>query len=482
MILAPEGRLASASVVAAGLLACFTVGVFAVRSTTEGLILIGALGCLVVYLTGPHRMVWIALFLAFASLPAALYVGKVIGPVSIYLHQAAVVLAIVFLMSRAGLHFSRFVLPLVFALAVTFFAAAGTMAGHDPVDVAREASFLYETVAGCVLAVVIIRTGIVSQAVRVMALVLWFSAGMILASSVTGLKLAGRAESLRSETGSEAIRILTATQAPALVVLTALVAASIVGRARLSTWLMLGPPALAISLLSFSRHMLIAVAVGAGVAFLTSIGWAAMRRSATLVAAGVVTLAVGVPLSLFLLHGAGPGEWLAEQVQAFSHRVLGGVSASALSVDSSTIARLHETVSLRTAIEDSPLLGHGLGFAYQLPFGEAGSFTATLGTTYAHNFYLWWLAKAGVVGMIAFALFALPPVLSALRTATVPAKISASVLLALLTICVVNPLPLEPASSLVLGMAVGAAMAFGRPGRTSPPATSTPSPVAHTSG
>jgi O-antigen ligase len=353
-------------------------------------------------------------------------------------------------------------MPLLLFVTVTLFLVMGLMAGHRTVDAAREASFLYEMIAGCVLALLIVRSGYVSQAIRVMAVVLWFSAGMIVVSSFTGLKLAGRAESMETETGSEAIRILTVTLAPALTVLTALVAAQIVGRVRPSVWLSLGVPALAISLLSFSRHTLIALGVGAGVALLTSWGWAAVRRAATVITVGAVALAVGVPLTLFLLQHDATGVWLTEQVQAFTHRVLGGVSASALSVDSSTIARLHENANLWRAIEAEPILGHGLGYAYQLPFGKAGTFTATLGTTYAHNFYLWWLAKAGLVGMVAFALFALPPVCTAVRTATAPAKVSAAVSLALLSICLVNPMPLEPSSSLLIGMAVGAAMAFSR--------------------
>ena len=68
-----------------------------------------------------------------------------------------------------------------------------------------------------------------------------------------------------------------------------------------------------------------------------------------------------------------------------------------------------------------------LGYAYQLPFGKAGTFTATLGTTYAHNFYLWWLAKAGAVGMASFAVFALTPVVRGIRSASAEAKISAAV-------------------------------------------------------
>ena len=456
------------------LLVCVTVGALTVRSTTEGLMLIGALGCLVIYLTGPHRMVWIALFLAFASLPAALPVGKVIGPVSIDAHQIAVLLAIAFLIPLARLRFSDFVLPGSLLLTVIFFTAIGLGAGHDPERIAREATFLCEVVAGFVLVLLIVRTGYVRQSIRVMAGVLWFSAAMIVASSLTGIRLAGRAESLQGETGAAAIRLLTATQAPALAVLTALVAAQIVGRSRLSMWFILGVPAVAITLLSFARTTLIALAVTAAVALVAGLGWSAMRRSAVLVGLGAASVVVVLPATLFLLQHSAAGDWLSDQLNAFSDRVIDGVSTKALAVDSSTLARLHENTNLFRAIEEAPLFGHGLGYAYQLPFGQAGTFTATLGTTYAHNFYLWWLVKAGVAGMVVFAVFALTPVVLALRTRSAAAKISAAVSVGLLAVCVVDPLPLEPPSSLVLGLALGATMAFSRLAPASPIVTAEP--------
>ena len=154
--------------------------------------LIGALACLVVYLTKPQRMVWIALFLAFASLPAGLPSAKLIGPVAIHAHQVALLLAIVFLIPLARLRFSAYALPGIFLLTVAFFAAAGMADGHDLERVIREASFLFEMVAGFVLALLIVRTNYVRESMRVMAVVLWFSAGMMLAGSLTGLRLAGR--------------------------------------------------------------------------------------------------------------------------------------------------------------------------------------------------------------------------------------------------------------------------------------------------
>ena len=113
------------------------------------------------------------------------------------------------------------------------------------------------------------------------------------------------------------------------------------------------------------------------------------------------------------------------------------------------------------------MFGHGLGYAYQLPFGgdDPNEFTQSLGTTYAHNFYLWWLAKSGAVGMTAFAVFALAPLVRALRSASVPAKISAAVSIGLLVMCIIDPLPEEPTNSMVLGIALGSALAFATLGR-----------------
>jgi O-antigen ligase len=458
------GRRNVATVTVSGamfVLGCFVVGGIAVRDTTRGVMLIGAMACVVVYLTKPQWMAWVALFLALASLPPGLPVGNGLWPMSAYTYQIALLVAIAFLIPHARLRFSAYVLPGIFLLTVAYFTAAGVAGGNVQKWVNHEALFLVELVAGFVLALLIVRTHHVRECIVVIAAVLWFSAAMILASSLTGLQLIGRAVSLQAETGSaEAIRLLTYTQIPAMAVLAALLAAQIVGRARPLAYLVLGLPALIITLLGFSRDALIVTAVAAAAAFVSTLGWLAVRRLAVLAAVSAGLVAVVVPGTLFLLQSTAAGDWLSDQVNAFSSRVIGGLSPTALAVDSSTLDRLHENAHLLTAFADAPLFGHGLGYQYQLPFGKAESFTATLGTTYAHNFYLWWLAKAGLVGMASFAVFALTPVVRGIRSASAEAKISAAVSAGLLAGCVVDPMPLEPAQSLVLGMALGAAMAF----------------------
>jgi O-antigen ligase len=221
-----------------------------------------------------------------------------------------------------------------------------------------------------------------------------------------------------------------------------------------------------IAVLSFARSTLIAMAVAAVVAFVASLGWSALRRTAVLTVAGAVLLAVTVPGALFLLQHSSAGAWLGDQFTGFSNRVLGGVSTKTLAADKSTLDRLAEDANLNRAIAKAPVFGHGLGYAYQLPFGKAGSFTATLGTTAAHNFYLWWLAKAGAVGMAAFALLALTPVIRALRCASAPAKISAAVSVGLFALCTVDPILEEQGGGMTMGLALGAAMAFAGRGRT----------------
>jgi O-antigen ligase len=457
-------RLAmSGAVLAAFALGCFVFGVLSVRNTTQGVLLMGLSFCLVVYWTKPELMIGIALFAAFAALPQGLHVGKVIGPVSIYAYHVALVLAICYALPAVRLRFSEYLLPGMFVLTATYFAAVGFAMGHPAPIVVREATILLEMVAGLLLALVIVYGDYIRLSINAMVLTLWFSAGMAVASSSGGLRLAGRLESLQGDTGDAANRVITATLTPAIAVLAALVAAQIVGRLKPISYLTLGLPALIISVLAFSRNTLIAIGVAAVVAFFATLGWSSVRRAARLAITGAGILAVAVPAALFLLQHSTAGEWLNDQITGFSHRVLGGVSGNALANDPSTLARLAEDANLNHAIAQAPMFGHGLGYAYQEPFGnDPDEFTNTLGTTYSHNFYLWWLAKSGAVGMTAFAVFALAPVVRALRSASAPAKAAAAVSAGLLVMSIIDPLPEDPANAMTLGMALGAALAFAR--------------------
>ncbi|EUA11526.1 O-Antigen ligase family protein [Mycobacterium kansasii 732] len=201
--------------------------------------------------------------------------------------------------------------------------------------------------------------------------------------------------------------------------------------------------------------------MAAVVALLAGFNWPTLRRSLALTAIGAVVIAATVAWSLFLLRGSSTGTWVVEQFGAFTRRVLGGVSTGALAVDPSTLDRLREVENLDRAIVQAPVFGHGLGYAYQQPYGsDPDEFTMKFYPTYSHLFYLWWLAKAGVVGMAGFAVFALTPLFRALRRASVPAKVSAAVSAGLLAMSTVWPLPEMPTDAVSLGLALGATMGF----------------------
>ncbi|OBJ02934.1 polymerase [Mycobacterium alsense] len=477
-------RLAmSGAILAAFTLGCFAFGVLSVRNTTQGVMLIAATFCVIVYWTKREAMIWVGLFLAFASLPQGLPPGKVIGPVAIYGHHVPLFLAICYLIPVVRPRLVDYALPLLFTSTVVYFTAVGFATGHNPRSIIHEATFLLEMVAGFILALLIVYGDYMKGVVQAIAVTLWVSAGLSVLCSLHVLRLAGRAESLDGTAGAAATRVITNTLTPSIAVLTVLVAAGIVGRVRPLTFLVYAPPALIISMLAFSRNTLICVGVAAAVAFGTTLSWSSLRRATRLTVAAAVILAVAVPGALFLLQHSTAGEWLGGQIAGFSHRVLGGVSKQALAVDSSTLARLAEDGNLDRAIAQAPVFGHGLGYAYQQPFGnDPDEFTNTLGTTYAHNFYLWWLAKAGAVGMAAFAAFALPPLARALRSASAPAKVAVAVSVGLLVMCIVDPLPEDPANALTLGLSLGAAWAFARPRRRPRPAepAAAPAPSAHT--
>jgi O-antigen ligase len=441
---------------------CFGFGVLSVRRTTEGIILTGALFCLVVYLVKPEAMVWFTLFAAFAALPAGLNVGKVIGPVTIWAYQVAALLAICFLLRSARPRFSDFVLPGIFVLTVVYATITGFATGQSDVVVFRESTTVLEVVIGFVLGLFIVYGNHLRSSTWVMVVVLWFSAGMAIAGSLGLVQLAGRGESLEATTGAaEAVRFILATQTPATAVLSALVAATVAIRLRPIIYLALGLPTVVISLLSFSRNTLIAMAVAAIVALIGNLSWPAVRRLLKATAFSVGLLALALPGLMLLLQQTKVGAWLGDQLTAFSERVLGGISSRALAVDDSAQTRVRELNHLKELIPEAPVFGHGLGYTYRGPSGD-DEFGAVFQPAYSENFYMWWLAKGGAVGMAAFVLFAITPAILSLRCASAPAKIGAAVVASLLAVSAVWPLPEQPHDALAFGIAIGATMGFAR--------------------
>jgi len=174
-----------------------------------------------------------------------------------------------------------------------------------------------------------------------------------------------------------------------------------------------------------------------------------------------VALVGGTVLVFVALVAVGPtlaslpgGAWINLQVTSYGDRVLSGLSAEAQAADSSIQYRDIEDVYLLEAVRTSPVVGHGFGYAYKPPSGQS-DFLLNYAPYYAHNFYLWLLAKTGVLGGVLFAFVVIPPLLRVLRSASNAALAAAAGLASMLAVSFVAPIPLGGASSILFGALVG---------------------------
>lgn len=291
---------------------------------------------------------------------------------------------------------------------------------------------------------------------RTLLAVLWISAPLLALSALSiGPTLLGRRTSASlNGAATDVARLLTNTQFAALAAVCVCLCMFVAGQQK---WPAIWPylvPSVLIVFLSFSRNTLIAVAISLVV---VAIGRrSAIRPTATLLALGIGIALLG-SFTLWVSAGTETGTFLQSQVDAYKSRVLLGAEGNALSADNSAQARVLENANLVSSFEASPIVGHGYGHAYQDATGTS-DFTQNLGRYYAHNFYLWWLVKAGLLGMGAFVFAIVWPLISAVRQNghIAPALVATS--FGLLGVSYVAPLPSESPSSLIVGAVIGVAL------------------------
>jgi len=328
-----------------------------------------------------------------------------------------------------------------------------------------EALLLMDMVAAYVVAAAVTNTEIGWEALKALRVSLWISAPITIAGSVGLLTLAGHTE----ETGlagtlTGGTRLLTAAQFPAAAVASGCLALIVSGRKSFrSTWTYL-LPALAIMLFAFSRNHLIMLAVATLVGLLMS---RSLYQVTALAARVLVVAVILVPLYLLgtrVFASTAPVHYVTTQVTSYRERVLAGLTGKALATDPSAQYRLAENNNLIAVAHENTVMGHGLGYAFQPPTSTdpRADFGYNVAPYYGHNFYLWWLVVAGIVGLCAFAWVFAAPALVAFRSRS-PAGIAlAPVLVALLVTSAVAPLPEDAPNSVVLGAVAGALVAIRR--------------------
>lgn len=252
-------------------------------------------------------------------------------------------------------------------------------------------------------------------------LILWYSAiGIVLSAVTRHPVIGGRISS--AATGAEGFhpgavaRFQISSTVMALLVLCICVAAALtltrITRARITTLLALGTPAVVVVVLSFSRQGLIALIVTLGLALVVT-----ARKGRFLVGPLIVTLLVAaIALPLLLIGSDDVALFLQAQKDTFSDRVLEGLTESGRSRDQGLELRKLENYYAWRAFLSEPVTGLGLGSSYRplLPLHLENFFPQGVGPKFAHNSYLWYLAKTGTVGFLGLLVFLLHPLPAAL--------------------------------------------------------------------
>jgi O-antigen ligase len=421
---------------------------------------IGVMGAAVfmALLQRPERMTYLLIALAFAVKPLSTPAALQFGPVTIFWFEPVLLAFTAYLLvTQTTTPAARIAAFTLSGLVMVGFAL-GALSGASPIQMASDGRGMVVMVLAFIAGSHAANTVHIAGGARTVLVVLWWSAILVLISALTGLPIEGRSEDASlfllggATVGNGATRILSSATFLSLAVLCAALILQITGGVAWRKAIPFVLPALVIVFLSFSRNSILGLAAAMVFALV-------MCRDLISVSGGAIKLAaasaiLGAILALITLTSPG-GPWIATQADAYATRVVGGLSNRVRSIDTSALYRTQESKLLIRAFTEQPLLGHGIGYAYQPARGAAGSFTATTGRYYAHNFYLWLLAKSGLLGLVAFLAVAMNATLAGMRRASKIRLALGGTGAALLAVSFVAPLPLAPSSALLIGLVLG---------------------------
>lgn len=427
-----------------------TIGIVVAPLTTA--LIVGGLTVAAVLIRWPRLSIYGAMLLGFTALPTAIPTSFQVGGLQVDAYEPLLAVAAIYcaFAHRRPEYASR--RAWAFAAVFLFGLILGAGSGTPPKQALVDPRALLDMLLAYYVAASIIRTDLAPRCLRLLRGILWWSAGLTLLSSATGLPLGGRTEDASlfidgANQASGSLRILTDATHVSLAVLCACIALLVTQRATLrQVWTFL-VPAVPIVFISYSRNSVVGIAAVLIVALLlfASSWWGAFTTLFKLgAAAGVLALA------LQALPGA------RASITAYGSRVIEGLTSNALSNDASVQYRVTENYWLTKAFDTAPWFGHGFGYAYKPPVGPFGSFTQHAGQWYAHDFYFWLLVKIGIIGMLVFLYWAITP-LTVMRTDGSPTAVALGmVAVALLAVSFIAPMPLSVGGNIALGGALGA--------------------------
>lgn len=407
--------------------------------------------------------IYILIIFGFSALPAQFPTWISLGRYGFYFMELLIVISLMWSISKPISSETKRVVTLLGTLLIAG-SIVGAVSGESVIRVIGDIRPIIFTTLSIVIGAAVINAGMLKQVLYTIKWVLWASTAITLVASFTGAPLAGRTEvaTLTIGDSNDATRYLTAATTLALVTACTCAALYVLKSAPGRTLLPFIIPSIIILLLAFSRTNILGVGVAALVALLAAfrLGIAVRglsRIMSTIILVAVVTVAIisSSPLS------TESDSWIGRQLGSYSARVIDGLSPDTLNSDSSTQYRVKENQELLEEVPNSPVIGHGFGFAYQEPSGRPGTFLHDRAPWYAHNFYLWLLVKAGFVGLLIFLYAVLTPIMRTLfRSNNLLAISLASTCVSLLVINIFAPIPLGTVNGPALGLLLGAVIAL----------------------
>lgn len=406
----------------------------------------------------PNRLFYLTVALATLALPTFIPTAITVGSVGIKAYELLLLVSVIYASFR---YKGRPPIALIaFGGLIALWTMIGLLSQHPPAKVVYDVRNLVMLWLACYVAWRVSGTEVIPGVIRWIKWILWISLGLSILASSALISVAGRVEDASlpvsgSDVGESAVRLLTPATHLSLAVLCVVVVMLISGQYRIKSVLPYLIPALTMVVISFSRNAILGIAVA------ILFGLIASRTAGSIMKAVGYSLATITVFWLLvssssILNQVPGGTWLNSQVEGFSERVLGGLNSDTLSIDNSAQFRFQqENLLIEPRIAEAPIMGHGFGYAYKIPIGIPGTFNADFAPYYAHNFYLWVLAKTGLIGLVVFLWFALLPTVRSLRRTELTVVATGGAILALLATSFVAPMPIGSPTGFILGALIG---------------------------
>lgn len=425
----------------------------------------------------PSWIVHLTLIVLFAAKTEGLPRGIRVLGIFIYFHEVLLTGAVVYAIWLAR-HNRTVVAALrsvqacwaavAFACVVVIGLFIGFFRGYPAWDIQYDVRNVLAMMAFALVASVIVTIDDWRRYIKTFTAILVFSALLMIYASVTGLPLEGRTETAQLYTsggrvlagGSDAIRYITDTTHLAAAALLAGVAILLLRKAAFRRVVTVLGASFLISMLSFSRNTLAALAGTVVFVLIIAVFHRKFLRVLSRLAIAPLVAVIAFYTVLGIGATVGADDWIQTQRTGYQNRVLAGFDQANERADNSAQYREVENTYIKQAGSENPVLGGGFGTRYKPPRGKRGSFEAVWGTLYTHNAYNWIYVKTGLVGVLFFGLLIVACLSQALfrRRDTALIVVGACTLTGLSVTMLVAPLPIDGTGACVVGIVMGVCM------------------------